>query len=296
MTSRQERWGDYLELVRAPAALTVLGDTLVGNAASGQRLTPRRALLPVASACLYAGGMALNDYADRELDAEERPERPLPSGRITPRRALTVAAALTGTGLALAAAGGGRRALWVAAPLAACVWTYDTLAKDHPTGPLVMGACRGLDVLMGAGVGHLGSAWPGALAMATHTAAVTGVSRGEVHGTSPATAATAVATTTIGTLAVVAGAVRSSARRGAVTAIAAAAYAARALPAQWAAVEQPSADHARTATRQGIRSMVPLQAAWTARAGRPGAAAFLAGVEGVGAMLRARATRQVSET
>ncbi|MGO1181373.1 MAG: SCO3242 family prenyltransferase, partial [Cellulosimicrobium funkei] len=56
---------DHLDLVRAPAVLSVVGDTLAGAAAAGHALTPRRALLPLASACLYAGGMALNDYADR---------------------------------------------------------------------------------------------------------------------------------------------------------------------------------------------------------------------------------------
>ncbi|WP_340699026.1 UbiA family prenyltransferase, partial [Cellulosimicrobium funkei] len=76
---------DHLDLVRAPAVLSVVGDTLAGAAAAGHALTPRRALLPLASACLYAGGMALNDYADRHLDAVERPERPIPSGRVTER-------------------------------------------------------------------------------------------------------------------------------------------------------------------------------------------------------------------
>lgn len=31
---------------------------------------------------LYVGGMILNDYLDRSVDAEERPGRPIPSGRI----------------------------------------------------------------------------------------------------------------------------------------------------------------------------------------------------------------------
>ncbi|MGW6228351.1 UbiA family prenyltransferase, partial [Cellulosimicrobium cellulans] len=118
---------DHLDLVRAPAVLSVVGDTLAGAAAAGHAFTPRRALLPLASACLYAGGMALNDYADRDLDAVERPERPIPSGRISEGRALRVAVGLTAAGVGLAAAGGGARALAVAVPLAASVWTYDTV-------------------------------------------------------------------------------------------------------------------------------------------------------------------------
>lgn len=310
---------DHLELVRAPAVLSVLGDTLAGAAAAGHAPSARRALLPVASACLYAGGMALNDWSDRELDARERPERPVPSGRISPRRALGVAAGLLGAGVVLAAAGGGRRALVVAVPLAAAVCTYDTVAKDHPTGPVVMAACRGLDVLLGAGWGRLRRAAPAAAALAAHTAGVTVLSRGEVHGTTPATATAVAAGTAVvtGAAALAAVPVLRAARRPAVpgargasgrgravaaglaTLGAAGAYAAACLPAQLDAGLVPSAERARTATRSGIRAMVPLQAAWTARGGDLVGVGVLAAVEVAGRALRAATARRgagVSET
>jgi len=41
-----------------------------------------------------AGGNALNDYVDREVDKVAHPERPLPSGRMEPITALKVAAVL----------------------------------------------------------------------------------------------------------------------------------------------------------------------------------------------------------
>ena len=296
---------DHLDLVRAPAVLSVVGDTLAGAAAAGHRLTPRRALLPLASACLYAGGMALNDYADRHLDAIERPERPVPSGRVTPRRALQVATGLTAAGIGLAAAGGGRRALAVAVPLAACVWTYDTVAKDRAAGPVVMAACRGLDVLLGAGVGHLRPALPAAAALAAHTAGVTVLSRGEVHGTTSPVAATVAAGTVAVTGAVVAGALGGTSRpEGAVArtlaVVGAVAYAASALPRQADAALTPSADNARTATRAGIQAMVPLQAAWAARGGSVGSAVALAGVAVASRLLRRAARRpgraEMSET
>ena len=50
-----------------------------------------------ASLCLYAGGIALNDFFDRNLDAVERPERPIPSG-IVP----AITAGLLGFSLLLA--------------------------------------------------------------------------------------------------------------------------------------------------------------------------------------------------
>ncbi|SDU61628.1 SCO3242 family prenyltransferase [Jiangella alkaliphila] len=172
---------DVAELVRAPAALTVPGDSLAGAAAAGFPYGVRTAVTPLASACLYWAGMALNDYADRDLDRLERPERPIPSGRVKPAEALAVATGLTAAGLALAAAAGGRRALRVAVPLAATVWAYDFLAKPTPAGPAVMGLARGLDVLLGAGGRERAAALP-ALVVATHTVGVTVLSRGEVHG------------------------------------------------------------------------------------------------------------------
>lgn len=293
----RSRLRDLAELVRAPAALSVIGDSLAGLAAARAgtptALRGRHALLPIASACLYLGGMALNDYADRHVDATERPERPIPSGRVSPRGALAVGTALTAGGLAAAGLAGGRRAVAVAVPLAACVWTYDLVAKDHPTGPFFMAACRGLDVLLGATPGRLRSALPAAAGLAGHTLGVTVLSRGEVHGTTPRVAAGVAAGTVAGAVAAAAttpsgsGATRS--RWGAArwtTVVAAGAYAAACLPAQVRAATAPTAANARTATRSGIQAMVPLQATWAARSGGLGTTALLAGVAAAGYGLR----------
>ncbi|MFE7407687.1 SCO3242 family prenyltransferase [Isoptericola sp. NPDC057559] len=286
---------DAAELVRAPAALTVLGDTLAGMASSpGRGPARRRVLLPVASACLYLGGMALNDYADRDLDAVERPERPIPSGRVTPGQALATGAALTGAGVTLAALGGGRAALTVAVPLAACVLTYDLVAKDSRSGPLVMAACRGLDVLLGAAPTGVRPALPAAAALAVHTLGVTVLSRGEVHGTTTAVGTSAAVTTAVVAAGTAAAALarpgtapaRGWARGGAVAA--AAAYAAACLPGQLRAAQDRSAGAARSATRAGIQAMVPLQAAWALRGGRVEAVALAGASAAATALLRRR--------
>jgi hypothetical protein len=174
------RLGAYARLMRLPAGLTVPGDILAGAAAGGTPIGPRL-LGPVASSlCLYWSGMALNDYVDRDVDARERPDRPLPSGAISPTAALTTATALTAAGLGLTALTEGHRGLRTAVPLTAAIWTYDLLAKDSPTaGPFVMATARALDVLRGAGPGHLTTALPAALMSALHTAAVTRLSRHE---------------------------------------------------------------------------------------------------------------------
>lgn len=181
-------WGDWAELLRVSALFTVPGDALAGAAAA--RCGPNRgtALAVCASLCLYEAGMALNDWADRDIDAVERPARPLPSGRIAPGAALTAATGLTAAGL-LCAAAAGRPALATATALAGTVWAYDLGLKNTPAGPPAMAAARALDLLLGATAtapGTLRPALPPAALLGAHTLAVTTVSRREAVGGSPA--------------------------------------------------------------------------------------------------------------
>ncbi|MCP2267325.1 hypothetical protein APR03_004698 [Promicromonospora thailandica] len=167
------------------------------------------------------------------------------------------------------------------------MWTYDLVAKDHPTGPFVMAACRGLDVLLGATPGPVRSALPAAAGLTAHTLGVTVLSRGEVHGTTRPVAGGVAAGTVAGAVAAAVTAPATTTRTARWTAAAAAAaYAAAALPGQVRAAAEPTAAHARTATRSGIQAMVPLQAAWAARAGGLGTTALLAGVAAAGYGLR----------
>ncbi|MEV6751594.1 SCO3242 family prenyltransferase [Streptomyces sp. NPDC051214] len=201
---------DWAELLRVSALFTVPGDALAGAAATGLNPNRRTLLAIAASLSLYEAGMALNDWADREEDAVERPHRPLPSGRIAPPAALGAAAALTAGGLALAA-GAGRPALTVAGALAATVWAYDLGLKHTPAGPAAMAAARSLDLLLGAAATSAGvvgggargggrrfglrAAAPAALVLGAHTLAVTAVSRREAQGGSSAAPLAALAAT-----------------------------------------------------------------------------------------------------
>ncbi|MFE4057099.1 UbiA family prenyltransferase, partial [Streptomyces sp. NPDC059096] len=138
------RLGAWAELLRVSAVFTVVGDGLAGAASLGVRPGRATALAVGASLCLYEAGMALNDWADREEDAVDRPHRPIPSGRISPPAALAAAGGLTAAGLALAARAG-RPSLAVGTALAATVWAYDLRLKHTPAGPVAMGAARSLD-------------------------------------------------------------------------------------------------------------------------------------------------------
>ncbi|QUW78185.1 UbiA family prenyltransferase [Streptomyces mirabilis] len=264
----------WAELLRLPALFTVPGDALAGAASTGTRPNPRTLLAIASSLCLYEAGMALNDWADQTEDALERPHRPLPSGRVRPSAALVAAGALTVMGLALAARAG-RPALAVAAPLAATVWAYDLALKRTPAGPAAMATARGLDLLLGATAtgGSARPALPAALTLATHTLAVTTVSRGETRGGSPLGPLAALITT--GTLAW-----RLTRTPGAPgeapsrplpadalrTALAAAFVTTSGRPLLHATLN-PSPPLTQRAVGGGIRAMIPLQAALAARSG-----------------------------
>ncbi|WP_405009993.1 SCO3242 family prenyltransferase [Kitasatospora sp. NBC_01539] len=271
---------DLAELVRAPAALSVPGDLVAGASAAGC-LGPRTAGLAAASIAFYWAGMAANDWADRELDARERPERPIPSGRVSPATALALATGLTCAGVTLAAAAGGYRALAAAVPLAGALWAYDLTARGGAAGPPVMACCRTLNVLLGASGGRPGRALPAALAVGAHTWTVTALSRAEVSGAAPALpaatlAATLALTTAVGT--------RTTGTAGTLAGWYAAGYGS----AQAAAVRSPTASRIREAVTAGITSLPSLQASLTARHGRPRTALALAAATVAGRLLARR--------
>lgn len=60
---------------------------------------------------LTAASMAINDYYDREIDAVNEPNRPIPSGLVKPREALAFAFVLTAIGFAAAYLTNSERAL-----------------------------------------------------------------------------------------------------------------------------------------------------------------------------------------
>jgi 4-hydroxybenzoate polyprenyltransferase len=270
---------DLAELVRAPAALSVPGDALAGAAAVGSLGTrgARACGLGAASVCLYWAGMAANDWADRDVDATERPARPIPSGRVPAGTALGVAAGLSAAGLALAGLAGGWRALAVAVPLAGAVWAYDLRLKGTAAGPAAMAACRGLDVLLGASSGPWRRAGLPACTVAAHTYLVTVLSRREVTGSDAALPAATLA----GTLAVAAVPALAAVpagpgwRRLLATGLAAG-YAASFGRAQSRAMAQPTAANLQAAVAAGITGLPALQGALLARSGAPLAGAGVA--------------------
>ncbi|MYR44284.1 prenyltransferase, partial [Streptomyces sp. SID5910] len=219
---------------------------------------------------------------------------------------------LTGAGLALAA-GAGRPALAVAAPLAATVWAYDLALKHTPAGPAAMAAARGLDLLLGAAAtgGGTRAALPSAALLGTHTLAVTAVSRRETTGGSVLAPLAALATTGVltrlvthrrtrlpaGRRAAAAPGLPGSTPAGVLATALGAAYAATAARPYFHAALNPSPPLTQRAVGGGIRATVPLQAALTARTGAVTTSLLIAALAPAGRLFARRAgMRKVSIT
>jgi geranylgeranylglycerol-phosphate geranylgeranyltransferase len=73
---------------------------LLGYLIAAGALAPEALILIPIIAFITAGGNVVNDYCDRAIDAINRPDRPIPSGDISPRAALIFSGSLFAAGLA----------------------------------------------------------------------------------------------------------------------------------------------------------------------------------------------------
>lgn len=138
----------HLSLARISNSPTVVSNALAGAALAGAFGVTFSAaslwtlvLLSLAMVLFYTAGMYLNDLFDLERDRQERPERPLPSGAVSQREALTVTVLLFSAGtfcLSLL----GAAPLVSGLVLVALIVLYDAWHKTNPLSPVVMAATR----------------------------------------------------------------------------------------------------------------------------------------------------------
>ncbi len=151
----------YLQLFRLPNVFTAIADVVAGYLLVHPSLlpVPAFALLVLSSCLLYSAGMVLNDVYDLEVDRKERPGRPLPSGRVDVAWARILGYGMLVSGIAAASLTGlpmvgdshfPWRPAAVSIVLAACILLYDAVLKKTLAGPLLMGACRFFNILLGA--------------------------------------------------------------------------------------------------------------------------------------------------
>lgn len=101
------------------------------------------------SVSLYAAGVILNDVADRKIDLKERPNRPIPSGKITLRNAVFLASLLIVTSI-VASLFISVTTLVVVVFLIVLILLYDFLLKNSSFSPVAMSGTRVVNVLLGA--------------------------------------------------------------------------------------------------------------------------------------------------
>lgn len=184
----------YARLARPANLPTAAADIFAGTAIGGlyleQNLLEVQSsewglsflFLVLSSVFLYAGGVILNDVFDYRLDKIERPERPIPSG-VVPLVSASIygfSVLLMGIGFAFLVS---LLSGLIAVALSLSILLYDGLAKKHGFfGPLVMGICRGLNLVLGMSVlGDFTYVWL-AIIPVVYIFAITLISRGEVHG------------------------------------------------------------------------------------------------------------------
>ena len=178
--------------MRPANIITSIADVLAGIAISGylananfsQNYLSPIFLLIISTIGLYGGGVVFNDVFDAELDKIERPERPIPKGIISIKEASFLGIILLLAGI-IAAAMVSLLSGVLALSIAVASLIYDKWSKHNAfAGPLNMGLCRGLNLLLGISiiVSSVAAWWFLAIVPVIYIAAITMVSRGEVHG------------------------------------------------------------------------------------------------------------------
>jgi 4-hydroxybenzoate polyprenyltransferase len=129
---------------------TVWSNMLAGAVLSGAVFGANSlAVLLLCGSAFYEGGMFLNDAFDADIDAKERPGRPIPSGQAARSTVYLLGFGLLAAGLvalSISAALGftqpGELPILAGAFTCAAVLVYNRWHKGHAWSPLVMGACR----------------------------------------------------------------------------------------------------------------------------------------------------------
>lgn len=181
-----------LQLMRPANIITSIADVLAGIAISGFLSQPDFSkhnvslliLLCMSTIGLYGGGVVFNDVFDCNLDKVERPERPISRGIVTIEEAALLGTVLLLTGIITAIIVGKISGL-LAISIAFAALIYNKWSKHNAfLGPLNMGLCRGLNLLLGISIvaTAIPQWWFIGIIPIIYIASITMISRGEVHG------------------------------------------------------------------------------------------------------------------
>lgn len=185
-------WLAWWQLLRVANVFTA-----ISNVVAGYLLTQPTeiAWLPlllvvISSACFYESGMVLNDACDAEVDARERPSRPIPSGRISKSAARSLGIILMLGSIAAAITVSILTKQWqtgqLALALSATIVGYNVGIKNTAFSSICMGGCRTMNVLLGGSLGanliqfaNYQSVWQYALGIGIYTAGISLIAKRE---------------------------------------------------------------------------------------------------------------------
>lgn len=146
-----------LLIMRPANIITAVADILAGIAIVGffaseifnQQIVIQIILLCIATAGLYGGGIVFNDIFDIEQDKINRPERVIPSGKLTLNEAKKLGIFLFTLGI-LCAFCVSIFSGFIAVATMTSALLYDKYGKHHRFfGPINMGLCRSLNLILG---------------------------------------------------------------------------------------------------------------------------------------------------
>jgi 4-hydroxybenzoate polyprenyltransferase len=177
----------WLRLLRVPNLFTVPGDPIAGAVLVGAMWWDfyAVALAVFTSLAIYVAGLIINDLADYDEDARDRPERPLPSKAVSRSEAWIVVVVLLVEAIVFAIQLG-RTPLIVVLVLVALIFAYNfSLKRSALFGPLALGCCRGASFLLGASAinGAMGTyrpiVWIAAATLCTYIVTISILARSE---------------------------------------------------------------------------------------------------------------------
>jgi|LauGreDrversion4_2_1035121.scaffolds.fasta_scaffold57719_4 UbiA prenyltransferase family len=175
-TAPTHRVSLLLKIGRVSNLPTVWTNVVAGAFLAGlQADLPQLLWVMLAITLFYTGGMYLNDAFDADIDARERPSRPIPSGQISAKTVSAMGCAMLMAGIFIVAPYG-VLAVQAGVALSLTILLYNAWHKGNVWSPVIMGSCRALVYLLAAwsfSEHTPESLWWGMLAVFTHIAGLT---------------------------------------------------------------------------------------------------------------------------
>lgn len=263
----------YLRLMRPANIVTAVADILAGVAIAG--IIPHPALdytpvilLIIATVGLYGGGVVFNDVFDADLDKVERPERPIPKGVVSKTEGAILGSVLLIIGILAAINVSFNPSGIIAIAIAVAALIYDRWGKHQSIlGPVNMGMCRGLNLLLGISIipAALDTTFYFAFIPVLYIAAITMISRGEVHGGNKIVLIAGGILYSIVIVSILTVAIRMNEIMMALIFLIG--FAVMIFPPLLTAIKQPSGKAIGKAVKAGVIALIIMNAAWAAASG-----------------------------